>query len=344
MRASFVLALAAAQPLEVKLGWVLPELKITSTWVAPRINAACGALAVRAVNARDGNVSPTLAALRHNFTLTIAETIEYGGDADAWAPAISQLADSVDVLIMDTSSTYSVAVADAVNMRTKPAMMLMAQSPDFNYLPEKQWFRYYRLLPSSSVALQQLVQFAQDAGWTHLAVIYPPDDDWGKALVNELSVENFKLTLLPVSFEEDKEADKQMAAELRNSGCRVVVCFVWTRMEGIVSLLKSEGLLTHDWAFLGMDELEYLEIPGVFFGSLARDFQPGPLAQLQDEWATTMPTFVGMPISVPVLATERKELTSSMMGTSCYDSVVAVAVAVDNLLDSVGGNPSAVTD
>ena len=57
-----------------------------------------------------------------------------------------------------------------------------------------------------------------------------------------------------------------------------------------------------------------------------------------------MPTFIGMPLSVPVTAKERKELTSSMLQTSCYDSVVAVAVAVDNLLDSVGGDESAITD
>ena len=56
MRALIVLASAVA--LEVRLGWVLPELKHGSTWVAPRINAACGALAVRAVNDRDGSVSP----------------------------------------------------------------------------------------------------------------------------------------------------------------------------------------------------------------------------------------------------------------------------------------------
>jgi hypothetical protein len=36
----------------------------------------------------------------------------------------------------------------------------MAQSPEFNIDADKQWFRYYRLLPSSSVALQQLLQFA----------------------------------------------------------------------------------------------------------------------------------------------------------------------------------------
>jgi hypothetical protein len=95
---------------------------------------------------------------------------------------------------------------------------------------------------------------------------------------------------------------------------------------------------------MSTDELEFQQIPGVFFGSLARDFQPGPLAALQDEWATKMPKFREMQKGVQVLATERKELTSSMLQTSCYDSVVAVAVAVDNLLEKLDGKASAITD
>ena len=186
-------------------------------------------------------------------------------------------------------------------------------------------FRYYRLLPSSSVALQQMLQFASDAGWTHLAVVYVGTDSWAKALVNEMSVENFQLTLFPVSEQEDPSADRQMAAALRDSGCRVVVSFVWQRPGSIFNILRAEGLLTDGWAYLSTDETEYRyeTEAGVFFGSLARDFQEAPLAALQDEWAATMPTFIGMPLSVPVTAKERKELTSSMLQTSCYDSVVA---------------------
>ena len=41
--------------------------------------------------------------------------------------------------MMDTSSSYSIAVADIVNQRTKPAMQLMAQSPEFNIDADKQW-------------------------------------------------------------------------------------------------------------------------------------------------------------------------------------------------------------
>ena len=57
-----------------------------------------------------------------------------------------------------------------------------------------------------------------------------------------------------------------------------------------------------------------------------------------------MPGFREIPAGVQVLATERRALSASMLQYSCYDSVIAAAVAVDNLLESLGGDASGVAD
>eukprot|EP00747_Dinoflagellata_sp_TGD_P043167 gnl/TRDRNA2_/TRDRNA2_142535_c0_seq1.p1 gnl/TRDRNA2_/TRDRNA2_142535_c0~~gnl/TRDRNA2_/TRDRNA2_142535_c0_seq1.p1 ORF type:complete len:1091 (+),score=168.48 gnl/TRDRNA2_/TRDRNA2_142535_c0_seq1:90-3362(+) len=340
---SLAVAYEPINSVQVRLGWVMPPADV---WPPARIDLACAVLAVDAVNKRDGTVSGSLAALRHNFTFVLAGNAILTGSKDTWADQVESMAQKhdIDVLLMDTWSTHSVEVADHLNVMGIPGLQLVATSPLFNEFPEKQWFQFFRMYPTCLTAVQRMGVFMNEAGWTHAAVLFTHSDTWSSSLASAVAGLGLVADMYPLSADSDAVEDAAAIRTIQLSGVKVVVLlFFGRRKDELCQLLQKNGMLgssphAHGWVLLTISENDQNYPEGaLIFGNNIVDVSQPRLHALQEQWSARLPTLNLKHLGgLRITAAERRMLTADMVYVSCYDAVVAVAVATDSLLSKAG--------
>jgi ABC-type branched-subunit amino acid transport system substrate-binding protein len=237
---------------EVRLGYLVQDWKGRNPVETQndRMRVACTALAVDAVNARRGLVSTSLAAeLRNNFSIRFDSIATFGDELDRAEEPLRALVDEqhIDALIIDGPSSYAMLVADYVNKRRVPTFLLGQTAPSFNERPGELWYQYFRMLPTALSHARQIVSFVVGAGWTHVAVLYVPEDPFCMGIVDTMrdaSQEvNVTLHLYTLSENSVHHQEEAVINEIKSSGVKVLVSFFFKRHDEVQRLLEEHHIL-----------------------------------------------------------------------------------------------------